>query len=149
MAAASYPARAFGCHSAMPMAQALKLCPEAIVLPPRHGLYRQVSKRVMAILHEVTPLVEQISIDEAFLDLYVSKCLKAGRKPWRWRSRLQARVRDEIGLSAVAGGRDQQASRQGGLGPAQARRAHDRPPPPRRPSSWRRCRRARCGVSAR
>ena len=53
MAAASYPARAFGCRSAMPMAQALKLCPEAIVLPPRHGLYRQVSKRVMAILHEI------------------------------------------------------------------------------------------------
>ena len=53
VAAASYPARAFGCHSAMPMAQALKLCPEAIVLPPRHGLYRQVSKRVMAILHEI------------------------------------------------------------------------------------------------
>ena len=44
VAAASYPARAFGCRSAMPMAQALKLCPQAIVLPPRHGLYRQVFK---------------------------------------------------------------------------------------------------------
>ena len=96
MAAASYPARAFGCHSAMPMAQALKLCPEAIVLPPHHGLYRQVSNRVMAILHEVTPLVEQISIDEAFLDL-----TRTGR---RWDGRRGAGQRlagsasdDEIG----------------------------------------------------
>ncbi len=101
VAAASYPARAFGCRSAMPMAQALKLCPEAIVLPPRHGLYRQVSKRVMAILHEVTPLVEQISIDEAFLDL--SEQAATGTRRLRWRSGLQARVRDEIGLSASLG----------------------------------------------
>ena len=101
VAAASYPARAFGCHSAMPMAQALKLCPEAIVLPPRHGLYRQVSKRVMAILHEVTPLVEQISIDEAFLD--VSEQAESWEDAVALAQRLQARVRDEIGLSASLG----------------------------------------------
>jgi DNA polymerase-4 len=101
VAAASYPARAFGCRSAMPMAQALKLCPEAIVLPPRHGLYRQVSKRVMAILHEVTPLVEQISIDEAFLD--VSEQAESWEDAVALAQRLQARVRDEIGLSASLG----------------------------------------------
>ena len=101
VAAASYPARAFGCHSAMPMAQALKLCPEAIVLPPRHGLYRQVSQRVMAILHETTPLVEQISIDEAFLDL--SEQVPDWSEAVALASRLQARVREEIGLSASLG----------------------------------------------
>ena len=101
VAAASYPARAFGCRSAMPMAQALKLCPDAIVLPPRHGLYRQVSLRVMAILHETTPLVEQISIDEAFLD--VSAQVENWDAAVTLAQHLQARVRDEIGLSASLG----------------------------------------------
>lgn len=55
VAAASYAARAYGVRSAMPMAQALRLCPQAVVVPPRHGVYGQHSRRVMAILHEYTP----------------------------------------------------------------------------------------------
>lgn len=69
VSAASYPARAYGVHSAMPVVQALRLCPQAIVVPPRHDVYGEYSKRVMAILHEITPAIEQISIDEAFLDV--------------------------------------------------------------------------------
>ena len=69
VAAASYPARAFGIHSAMPMYRALQLCPQAVVLPPRHRLYSAYSHRVMDILHETSAQVEQMSIDEACLDL--------------------------------------------------------------------------------
>ncbi len=101
VAAASYPARAFGCRSAMPMAQALRLCPEAIVLPVRHDLYRQVSRRVMIILHETTPLVEQVSIDEAFLD--VSARVEIWDAAVALAQHVQARVRDEVGLSASLG----------------------------------------------
>ena len=101
VAAASYPARAYGCHSAMPMAQALKLCPEAIVLPVRHSLYRQYSRRVMALLHALTPLVEQISIDEAFLEL--TEQIAAWEEAVEAARRLQGQVRAEIGLSASLG----------------------------------------------
>jgi DNA polymerase-4 len=66
---ASYEARAHRIHSAMPTARALRLCPEAIILSPRLRLYSQYSRRVMAILRQVTPRVEQVSIDEAYLDL--------------------------------------------------------------------------------
>ncbi|MBN1399524.1 MAG: DNA polymerase IV [Anaerolineae bacterium] len=69
VASASYAARRFGVHSAMPMSQALRLCPHAVVVPARHGIYGAHSRRVMAILQEITPLVEQVSIDEAFLDV--------------------------------------------------------------------------------
>jgi len=101
VAAASYPAREFGVHSAMPMYRALRLCPQAVVLPPRHHLYREYSRRVMAILHETSPLVEQVSIDEAYLDLTA--------RVERWEEgveiarRLQQRVHTEIGLSASLG----------------------------------------------
>lgn len=101
VAAASYPARAFGCRSAMPMAQALKLCPEAVVLPARHSLYRQYSRRVMDMLYALTPLVEQISIDEAFLEL--TDQVTAWEDVVDIAQRLQAQVRDEIGLSASLG----------------------------------------------
>ncbi|HSN74084.1 MAG TPA: DNA polymerase IV, partial [Anaerolineae bacterium] len=101
VAAASYAARAFGCRSAMPMAQALKLCPEAVVLPVRHSLYRQYSRRVMSLLHELTPMVEQISIDEAFLEL--TDQVTAWEESVEIARRLQAQVRDGIGLSASLG----------------------------------------------
>ncbi len=65
----SYAARQFGVHSAMPTGQALRLCPELALIPGNHGLYRAASEQVMGVLGEFTPLLEQLSIDEAFLDV--------------------------------------------------------------------------------
>lgn len=69
VASCSYPARRFGVRSAMPMSRALRLCPGLIIVSGRHGEYSAVSRQVMAILRETTLLLEQISIDEAFLDV--------------------------------------------------------------------------------
>ncbi|MFC4007590.1 DNA polymerase IV [Nonomuraea purpurea] len=66
---ATYEARAFGVHSAMPMSRARRLCPQAEIIPPSHGKYSEVSKGVMEIFHTITPLVEPIASDEAFLDV--------------------------------------------------------------------------------
>jgi DNA polymerase-4 len=98
VASCSYAARAFGVRSAMPMAQAVRLCPELEIVPSRHGEYRKVSRKVMALLRAVTPLVEPISIDEAFLD--VSALDEPGEAVAR---RLQARIRDEVGLPCSLG----------------------------------------------
>ena len=101
VAAASYPARAFGVRSAMPMARALRLCPRAVILPPRHDAYRTYSRQVMAILHEASPLVEQMSVDEAYLDL--TDQVDEWEEAVGIARRLQARVRDEVGLSSSLG----------------------------------------------
>lgn len=101
VAAASYEARKFGARSAMPMSRALRLCPDAIVVPTRHSLYSAYSRQVMAILLEFSELMEQISIDEAFLDLTAeTKDWEDGVKTAR---RLQQRVKDEVNLVASLG----------------------------------------------
>jgi hypothetical protein len=98
---ASYAARAFGVRSAMPTYRALQLCPQAIVLPPRHRLYRDYSHRVMAILREATALLEQVSIDEAYLDL--TEQVKVWDEAIPLARQLQCDVRRETGLSASLG----------------------------------------------
>src|SRR3989442_11111080 len=69
VAAASYEARAFGVHSAMPMATAVRLCPALVIVPPDFSRYKAASTVVFKILREVTPLVEPLSLDEAYLDV--------------------------------------------------------------------------------
>lgn len=101
VAAASYPARSFGVRSAMPMYRALRLCPEAVVLPPRHSLYQGYSRRVMEILRQTSVLVEQISVDEAYLDL--TGQVAAWEGVVELARRLQEQVKEEIGLSASLG----------------------------------------------
>jgi DNA polymerase-4 len=94
----SYAARQYGVRSAMPMGRAVRLCPGLMIVPPRHRLYSEVSKQVMARLRELTSLVEQISIDEAFLDI-----TDLGESPERLARRLQAGIRDELGLPSSIG----------------------------------------------
>ena len=99
VASCSYPARAFGVHSAMPMAQALRLCPELIIIPPQREAYVRASREVMARVRELTPLVEQISIDEAFLDVSdLPEPLEVIARG------LQSRIREELGLPCSLGG---------------------------------------------
>jgi DNA polymerase-4 len=98
VASCSYAARLLGVRSAMPMARALSLCPQLTVVPPRHGVYGQVSSQVMERLRNWTPLLEQISIDEAFLDL--SDLPEPGEKLAR---RLQAEINHELALPCSLG----------------------------------------------
>lgn len=99
--AATYEARAFGVHSAMPMALARRLCPQAVVLPPDHRAYQDASRAVMEIVREITALVEQISIDEAFLD--VSGARRRLGAPSLIARDLRARVREEVGITCSVG----------------------------------------------
>jgi DNA polymerase-4 len=101
VASASYSARSFGVRSAMPTAQALRLCPQAIVLPPRHKIYGEYSARMMAILREYSPLVEPLSLDEAFLD--VTGCEALWGSPEELAHQLQERLTAELGLTASMG----------------------------------------------
>ena len=101
VAAASYAAREYGVRSAMPMSRALVLCPEAVILPSRFRVYGDYSRRVMAILREATPLFEQMSIDEAYLD--VTEQVPAWEAAIDLARELQRRVREEVGLSASLG----------------------------------------------
>jgi DNA polymerase-4 len=101
VSAASYEARKFGVHSAMSAYRAKKLCPEGVFVRPRMSRYVEVSKKIRAIFHDFTPLVEPISLDEAFLDVTGSRRLfgtavEIGRA-------IKERIRDEVGLVASVG----------------------------------------------
>ena len=98
---ATYEARRFGVRSAMPMSQALRLCPTAIILPPHYEKYTEYSAKVMEIFHEVTPIVEPLSIDEAFLDVSGARRLLGA--PQRIAELIRSRVREETGLTCSVG----------------------------------------------
>jgi DNA polymerase-4 len=101
VAAASYEARAFGVRSAMPMARALRLCPELMIVSPDFERYRRVSSQVMAILRACTPLVEPLSLDEAYLD--VTENAWAEEFGSRVARRLKQQIVEQTGLTASAG----------------------------------------------
>jgi len=101
VAACSYEARRFGIRSAMPMARALRACPELVIVRPDFAKYREASQKVMAILRSVTPLVEPLSLDEAYLDVTENSL----NEPLAMEiaKYLKARIREETSLTASAG----------------------------------------------
>lgn len=101
VSAASYEARRFGVHSALPMMIAKARCPQGIFLPPRMARYRAVSAVIMAIFQRYTPLVEPLSLDEAFLDVTGTERL-FGLAP-DLAARIRKQVREEVGLTVSAG----------------------------------------------
>jgi DNA polymerase-4 len=99
---ATYPARTYGVRSAMPMARAVRLCPQAVVIPPRHGLYGAVSREVMAVFRAITPQVEPLSLDEAFLD--ISGALRRlGQRPAGIGQLIRAQISEQQGITCSVG----------------------------------------------
>src|SRR6478736_3108131 len=98
VAAASYEARAFGVRSAIPMSRAVRLCPDLIIVPPDFAKYRSVSAQIFTMYREVTPLVEPLSLDEAYLDVTENAWGEPlGMSVAR---RLKERIRADVGLTA-------------------------------------------------
>ena len=101
VAAASYEARSFGVRSAMPSTVAIRKCAELVFVPPRFDVYREVSKQIHAIFKNYTPLVEPLSLDEAYLD--VTDNLKGIPTAWETAKEIRARIYEETKLTASAG----------------------------------------------
>ncbi|HMN43578.1 MAG TPA: DNA polymerase IV [Povalibacter sp.] len=101
VAAASYEVRRFGVHSAMPMRDALRRCPHAICVPPRFERYRSVSGVVFEVFHEFTPLVEGLSLDEAFLDVTASQAAMGSAEAIA--TRIKQLIRERTGVTASVG----------------------------------------------
>lgn len=99
---ANYPARVYGVRSAMPVGAAKRLCPQAVYMPPSRGAYSEVSAGVMAIFRELTPLVEPLSLDEAFLDV-AGALRRLGTTPAGIGARIRATVRAEHGIDCSVG----------------------------------------------
>ena len=101
VATASYEARKYGVHSALPISQAFQRCPHGIYLRGRHSRYSEISRQVIAISNEFTPVIEKISIDEAFLDITKSLSLFGGAEEIG--HKIKKRIYDELGLIASIG----------------------------------------------
>ena len=101
VAAASYEARVFGVRSALPSVTALRRCPDLVFVPPRFDIYKQVSRQIQAIFQEYTPLVQPLSLDEAYLD--VTANLQGLPTAWATAKAIRARILQETGLTASAG----------------------------------------------
>jgi DNA polymerase-4 len=101
VAAASYEVRRYGVHSAMPMREALRRCPDAVCVRPRIGHYADVSKQVFAVFHEFTPLVQGLSLDEAFLDVTAGTGDLGNGE--RVALEIKRRIRSRTGLTASVG----------------------------------------------
>lgn len=101
VSAASYEARKFGVHSAMPMSQAIRLCPDAIVLPVRMKRYVELSQQIHAIFQQYTPQIEPISLDEAFLD--VTGSLRLFGSAEIIGRNIKDQIREQLGLVASVG----------------------------------------------
>ena len=99
--AASYEAKAFGVRTAMGGRQARALCPQAVVVPPRMSAYSTASEAVFEVFRDTTPVVEPLSVDEAFLD--VSGLRRVSGTPVQIGARLRERVRAEVGLPITVG----------------------------------------------
>jgi DNA polymerase-4 len=101
VAACTYEARAFGVHSAMPTAQAQRLCPDAVFLPGRYDRYAEFSRRFHEILGRFTPLVEGVALDEAFMDVEGARRLLGTGEDIAWS--IRRTIQDDLGLSASVG----------------------------------------------
>jgi len=101
VSSASYEARRYGVRAAMPVSQALRLCPTARIVPPHFHRYQEVSRQVMAIFESFTPLVEPLSVDEAFLD--VQGVRRLWGSPARIADLIRTRVLDEVGITCSVG----------------------------------------------
>jgi DNA polymerase-4 len=101
VSAANYIARRFGVHSAMPTSTALRLCPQAVVLPPRHGFYAEISQQIHAIFERYTPQIEPLSLDEAFLDVTASLKLFGSAPEIGWA--IKQAIKEELNLVASVG----------------------------------------------
>ncbi|MCP4820470.1 MAG: DNA polymerase IV, partial [Shimia sp.] len=99
---ACYVARIRGVRSAMPMFQALKLCPDAVVIKPRMSVYVEVSREIRKMMDEMTPVIEPLSLDEAFMDLTGTEKLH-GKPPAVMLARLVKRMKDELGITGSIG----------------------------------------------
>ena len=101
VSAASYEARRYGVHSAMPIFKAKQKCPHGVFVPPRMGRYKEVSKKVMALLKEFSPLVEPVSIDEAYMD--ITGCRRLFGEPQEIAREIKEKIRDRVQLTCSVG----------------------------------------------
>ena len=123
VASASYPARAFGVRSAMPMSQAVRLCPDLIIVPQTRGAYTERSKAVMDLLRDTTPYVEKLSIDEAFLDVTILP-----KSISQIAEELQHQINQELDLPCSLGGATNKLVAKTANTIGKSRQSKDKPP---------------------